>query len=49
MPNARPAYRRLSGSDSSPSPGHSIGIQGGPLLIEAGKEHTPNTAGIFQF
>lgn len=44
MPNARPAYRRLSGSDSSPSPGHSMGIQsGGPLLIEAGIVMTHNS------
>ena len=34
MPTARPAYRRLSGSDSSPTP--SKGGQATPLLIEAG-------------
>lgn len=36
MPNARPAYRRLSGSDCSPVPGQGVGAQSVPMVIEAG-------------
>ena len=36
MPNARPAYRRLSGSDNTPPTSSKGGQHISPLLIEAG-------------
>ncbi|WAR01538.1 BCAS3-like protein [Mya arenaria] len=48
MPNARPAYRRLSASDSSPSQGQGVVHQGGPLMIEAGSfEQSPHLLDVY--
>lgn len=47
MPNARPAYRRLSGSDSTPPTGKS-GQNISPLLIEAGSfDQSPNLCDVY--
>ncbi|XP_033748515.1 breast carcinoma-amplified sequence 3-like [Pecten maximus] len=46
MPTARPAYRRLSGSDSTPPPGK--GSYSTALLIEAGSfEQSPNLCDVY--
>ncbi|KAL4223089.1 Breast carcinoma amplified sequence 3 [Mactra antiquata] len=48
MPNARPAYRRLSGSDSSPVPGQGIGAQSVPMVIEAGSfDQSPHLLDVY--
>ncbi|XP_063448819.1 BCAS3 microtubule associated cell migration factor-like [Mytilus trossulus] len=47
MPNARPAYRRLSGSDSTP-PTSKGGQHISPLLIEAGSfDQSPNLCDVY--